>query len=630
MKTNGSLAVLLCLAAALACCGGFTVFAQESAQTPTDVLAPEDAPEPSSDAAASPEMLEELSRMLAAGRNADSGRPASFDIDLADLKRQHQNALVKIEFTAIENLEETKMNPTKSERYYSDDEPPHGTGFFIGESEILTNAHVVQEARRGSIRVKSPSTGNVEFKAEVLGIGGSETIDIALLQLPEDEVVRFKKRSGLDQIPYLELGDSDTVRQADPLAIFGYPQSSDELKIIQAKVTGRQYLKLGGGRFVCGHQFIEVGPGGVVLPGNSGGPALDREGRVVGIPSRAAWRGSQGWLIPSNVVQHFLDDIRGNEQGRKPLELPKLGITVTENFAGTGVWTGAPEDCVIFELGVVVLEVIQGSLADQWGIEPRDIVVGFANQQKGLSCALDFQGYRVTTGKMKQWPSQETDSTDADENGAEPAKLHLSEMILTSDVDDDITLWYVRKGEKGIRTLEKKLEYVQPVPLAHQGTFEKPTFDLWGDFVAQDFDDYNVPLFEIPPQEILDGGVLVTFVEPNSLASRRGMDPRHRSTYGFAFASGYEPMTRWTIIETVNEKPIKNLMELKDALRDAEEVFEKKQKSPDYDPAKRILMKERYVEIGFRTNTSQGDVLHLRPAFPIDEALECRQGLTLE
>ena len=179
------------------------------------------------------ELPAELLEQLEAIMSMPNGTPAaSASIDLPALKKQYQNALVKIEFTAIGNKEETKMNPTKSERYYAGEEPPHGTGFFISESEIVTNAHVVEEARNGSIRIKSPATGNVEFKVDVTGVGGSETIDLAVLRLPEDELLRFKKRSGLETIPTLQFGDSDTVKQADALAVFGYPQSSDELKLI--------------------------------------------------------------------------------------------------------------------------------------------------------------------------------------------------------------------------------------------------------------------------------------------------------------------------------------------------------------------------------------------------------------
>jgi S1-C subfamily serine protease len=559
-----------------------------------------------------------------------SALSSSREIDLSSLKDRFQNAVVKVEFTALRNKELTKLNPSKSEQYYSGDEPPHGSGFFISESEILTNAHVVEEARRGSIRIKTPATGNVEFRAEVLGVGGTEQIDLAVLRLPDDEVLRLKRRSGLKRIPTLTLGDSDQIHQADPVAIFGYPQNSDELKIIAAKVTGRQYLKIKTGEFICQHQFIEVGPGGVVQSGNSGGPGLNRAGKVVGIPARGSGYGSeQGWLIPSNVVSHFLKRVRENESGRKDMELPKLGISVTENFTGNLVWADATEDVVMFELGVMVREVTSGSLASRWGLKAGDILVGFANRQQDISCALDMQGYRVTTGRMSVWPpvdgadsSTVTDAADQTSSTREVNKLHLTELVLLSQPGDDVTLWYVRQGTKGIQKVERKFEFVKPVPLAHLGTFEKPDYELWGDFVAQDFNDFNAALFEVPDREILQGGALVTFVEPNSLASRRGMSVSSRDTYGFSWTTSYEPATTWAIIDSVNDKPVKSLKELREALRAAEKAYADLTKKDSFDASRRSLMKERYVQIGFRTNSNDGQTLRLQPAFPIDEALE--------
>lgn len=569
----------------------------------------------------SPEMMRDLMAEIAgpAGMSSASGG----ELNLAALRNQYQNALVKIEFTAIGNIVETKFNPTKSESYYAGQEPPHGSGFFISQSDILTNAHVVEEARHGSIRVKSPATGNVEFKADVLGIAWSESIDIAVLRLPEDEVARFKRRASLDEIPTLKLGDSSKVKQADALAVFGYPQSSDELKIIQCKVTGRQYLKMDFDEFVCGHQFIEVGPAGVVQPGNSGGPALNAAGEVVGIPARGSgWAYEQGWLIPSAVVQHFLKQIYESDEGKKPIRIPQLGVSLTENFPGTAVWAGVPEEMVIFEVGVVVRDVIPNSLASQWGIKPNDVILGIANKQKGFSVALDFEGYRVTTGKMATWPPRE--DAPAVESGDESDKVHLKELVMMSSPEDDVTIWYVRPGEEGVQKLEQKMVYKPPVKLPHLGVFEKPPFELWGDFVAQDFDDYNASLFSVPAQEILKGGALVTFTEPNSLASRRGMDLTWRSPFGFSISMRSRQPTQWVIIESVNGEPVKNLSDLRQALRKAERAFEAATKRPGYDPKRKALMRERYAQIGFRTNRMDGTVLQLTPAFPIDEALETR------
>lgn len=572
-----------------------------------------------------PKQLEAIMMQMSQTQITDSaqgGGTEQTQLDLATLRERYKNCIVKIEFTAIRNVEETKLNPTKSERYWSSDEPPHGSGFFIGPNLILTNAHVAQEARAGSLRIKSPATGNVEFKVDVAGIADTEDIDLAVLRLREDEALRFKKRSGLDAIPYLAIGDSDDVTQGGVVAVFGYPQESDELKIIQAKVTGRQYLKKGFADFINGHQFIEVGPAGVIQPGNSGGAALNGQGEVVGIPARG--NGEQGWLIPSNIVNHFLEQIKASEAGRKAIILPALGVSLAENFAGTAVWSGAPDDCIFFELGVVVREVIPGSLADEWGLKPQDIIVGFANEAGGFSAALDFQGYRVTTGSMKTWPP----TGDATGNSDDPAlkKTHLGEMILLCEDGDPVKLWYIRRGEKGMKTIEKPFEHKSAVPLPHLGVFEKPDFELWGDFVAQDFNDYNVKLFDVPSEQIIEGGALVTFVEPNSLASRRGMEIANRSTYGFAYYY-YEEATKWVIIDSVNGEKVNNLTELRTALRKAGEKLRQAKEANGFNPERRILMRETYAEIGFRTNTLQGSVLRVTPAFPIDEALECRQVL---
>jgi len=287
---------------------------------------------------AQPQDPGDMSQQLQAMKSMVSSR----NIDLQSLNKKYRNAVVLIEFTPIRNLSETILNPTKSENYSGlDTKGSHGTGFFINEDEILTNAHVVEAARKGSIHIKSPATGNVKFKVTVVGIGGSGSIDLAVLHFPKDEQMRLRKLSGLSSIPALKFGDSDELDQSDPLAIFGYPTISDELKVIQAEVTGRQYQKYPGYGFLTKHQYIEVGPGGVVQEGNSGGPALDKKGLVVGMPTLGDWRGNQGWLIPINLVRAFLGRIRENQQGKISLDIPELGLVLTKNTDGTSVWAGA-------------------------------------------------------------------------------------------------------------------------------------------------------------------------------------------------------------------------------------------------------------------------------------------------
>jgi S1-C subfamily serine protease len=575
-------------------------------------------------------LIAAVSLTAAPSRSGDdpafSGRGS---IDLQKLNQESRNAVVKIEFTEIRNLRETKLNPRKSERYSgSDDEGAHGSGFFISDTEILTNAHVVEDARRGSIVIKSPATGNMKFKVQVVGVGGSGSIDLAVLQLPKDEQVRFLKHSGLAKVPFLKLGDSGQLKQSDALAILGYPTDSDEMKIIQAEMTGRQYQKFSSQHFWIKHQFIEVGPGGVVQPGNSGGPALDKKGVVVGIPTLGDWNGNQGWLIPISLAKEFLDRIRKDQVGRVALDIPELGIELARNFAGTLVWAGAPEDLVIFELGVVAREVFPLSMAEKWGIRNGDILVGFANKQKGISCALDFEGYRVVTGAMTAWPKIGR-GTD---NLGKP-KLHLGEMVYTSNVGDEVTLWFVRPAAGAapgtvapIQSITRTVEISKEHRLPPVGLYDKPDYEYWGDFVVQDFNAYNSRALGVPIVEILNGGVPVTYVEPNSLASHRGLE-LSSSGYGGFFGhddeEGGSGSGTWYIADSVNGASVRTLAEFRAALRAAEKTFDARQKAPDYDASRKNLCRERYVQIGVRTPSSDGKLVRFTAAFPIDEALEC-------
>jgi len=361
-----------------------------------------------------------------------------------------------------------------------------------------------------------------------------------------------------------------------------------------------------------------------VQRGNSGGPALDREGTVVGIPTLGDYRGIQGWLIPANIVKRFLPRIRDNQAGKIPLNIPDAGLVLSRNFPGSSVWAGAPEEMTLFELGVRIRDIIPHRLCDDWGLKPGDIIVGFANKQKGISCAIDFEGFQVVTGNLAKWPQDATGISNKDKQ-----KLHLLELFFISEPSDEVTLWYLRPGEtapgSGLCRLRKTTNTIVIKPetvLPHIGVYEKPDYELWGDFVTQDFNEYNTLLFDVPVVEILRGGALITYVEPNSLASRQGLSAGSHQM-DFPFSRSISGGDKWYIIETINGSPVKNLAEVKRYLRDAEEMFAARKRTKEYDPARKLFCKERYVQIGTRTQSMQGQIVNFTTAFPIDEALEC-------
>ena len=196
---------------------------------------------------------------------------------------------------------------------------------------------------------------------------------------------------------------------------------------------------------------------------------------------------------------------------------------------------------------------------------------------------------------------------------------------MMSHPGDGITLWIVRKGLNRIKKLKRTIRFVEPVHVPHLGTWEKPPYKLWGEMVLQDFNDFTVSLFNLPPEEVNKKGVLLTYVEPNSLASRRSMHVNARRWYSFSSWGGGGG--HWIIIETINGKPVNNLQQAVQALDAAEKTWKEKSHSADYDPKRKIFYRERYVLVGFRTPSVRDKIIHLEQAFPIDEAIESNKGM---
>jgi hypothetical protein len=143
-----------------------------------------------------------------------------------------------------------------------------GSAFVIGPVTLLTALHVVQAASRISVQLP----GRPAADADVVGI------DIA----HDVAVLNARDMQGPGPVP-LSLGRSSTVQLGEAVAVVGYPLASPE----QPTVTVTQGIV----------SAIRTAPAAIQIdaainPGDSGGPVVAPDGRVIGIAD-ASVRGAQ-------------------------------------------------------------------------------------------------------------------------------------------------------------------------------------------------------------------------------------------------------------------------------------------------------------------------------------------------
>ena len=173
----------------------------------------------------------------------------------------------------------------------------NGSGFFINEDGyLLTNFHVIEYANVG-VCIEIPKLGKEQFDAEIIRCRPDK--DVALLRLTPQALLDLKDQLG-GPIPYLSLGDSDTVSKTQEVMCLGFPLSDEGLKITRGDISGKERIE--------GQHYIQV-----TAPlnfGNSGGPIVDSQGKVIGIATRGISRAQNtGYAIPITEVTSLLDVI---------------------------------------------------------------------------------------------------------------------------------------------------------------------------------------------------------------------------------------------------------------------------------------------------------------------------------
>ncbi|NQU40947.1 MAG: trypsin-like peptidase domain-containing protein [Lentisphaerae bacterium] len=167
-----------------------------------------------------------------------------------------------------------------------------GTGFVLANKRILTNAHVVSNARFLEVsRDGQPG----RYLARVVFIAH----DCDLAAITVDDPAFFDGITPLSlakAIPHLN----------DEVMVLGYPTGGDRISVTRGVVSRIDYSGYSHSG-VDQHLVLQVDA--AINPGNSGGPILFHK-RVVGLAFQGlAWADNIGYAIPLPVLHHFLDDI---------------------------------------------------------------------------------------------------------------------------------------------------------------------------------------------------------------------------------------------------------------------------------------------------------------------------------
>lgn len=169
-----------------------------------------------------------------------------------------------------------------------------GSGFIISETQILTNAHVVSNAK---FIIVDKDGDPKKYAARVLHI--AHDCDLAVLTV--DDPAFFIGTNSLEFGPIPELHSTVTA--------CGYPIGGQRMSVtrgVVSRVEFRTYSHSG----LDSHLTIQIDA--AINPGNSGGPVM-QDGKVVGVAFQG-YSGSvaqnTGYMIPTPVIGRFLDDIR--------------------------------------------------------------------------------------------------------------------------------------------------------------------------------------------------------------------------------------------------------------------------------------------------------------------------------
>ena len=222
-----------------------------------------------------------------------------------------------------------------------------GSGFIISDDGIVvTNNHVIENADQIKVEMID---GNI-LSAEV--IGSDPKTDIAILKIDSNE-----------RMPFVEFGNSDTLRVGDWVVAIGNPFGQG-FSVSAGIVSAR-------GRELNGRYDDYIQTDAAINRGNSGGPLFNTDGKVVGVNTAILSPNGLsigiGYSMSSNVVSKVVSQLiefGETQRGWLGVRIQDISEDIAESLGLEDV------------TGALVTSVPEGPAQDA-GIRSGDVILGF-------------------------------------------------------------------------------------------------------------------------------------------------------------------------------------------------------------------------------------------------------------
>mmetsp|Transcript_5326 Transcript_5326/g.12968 ORF Transcript_5326/g.12968 Transcript_5326/m.12968 type:complete len:684 (-) Transcript_5326:163-2214(-) len=335
-------------------------------------------------------------------------------------------------------------------------ESSFSSGFVIAGNRILTNAHGV--AWRNVVRVRKHGDSR-KFVATVEHV--AHECDLALLRVEDPQFW-----SGLEP---LELGDLPDLQ--DKIMVVGYPHGGDRISITQGIVSRVEM----GSYSHSGEYLLMIQIDAAINSGNSGGPALNEDGKIVGVAFQALDEAENiGYIIPNPIIDHFLQDI---EVHGKYTGFCRLGVSwqTTENEALRQYLQLVPPEDILDEesktyQGDAILTEENEDVAEgenEQGFDDYDLLYDTEYEEETV---FDDTGVLITHVEPKMPTADilksgdvivELDGVPIASDGTVPfrgeERVLFSHLLRSKFPGDTIDVTLIRNGERIEETIELQL-----------------------------------------------------------------------------------------------------------------------------------------------------------------------------